>query len=154
MKDKIIFFEELEEISEHDDAALDLLRPRLFIAAGIIILFAVMIICRLWFLQISNSDEFKNKAYNNRVRVRSLAAPRGHILDRNGVELVTNRPSFNVLLIREDSKIDEDLLKRLAEVLGKDVSELWEKIREASNVPLHIPIRLEEDIDWDTLPTG
>ncbi len=151
MKDKIDFFKELEEISEHDETALDILRPRLLIAAGIILVFAVLIICRLWFLQISNSEEFLDKAYNNRVRVRSLAPPRGHILDRNGVELVTNRPSFNVLLIREDSKNDDDLLKRLAEVLGKDVSELWERIREASNIPLHIPIRLEEDIDWDTL---
>ncbi len=151
MKEKIDFFKELEEISEHDETALDILRPRLLIAAGIILLFAVLIICRLWFLQISNSDEFRDKAYNNRVRVQSLAPPRGHILDRNGVELVTNRPSFNVVLIREDSKNDDDLLKRLAEVLDKDVSELWERIREASNVPLHIPIRLEEDIDWDTL---
>jgi len=151
MKDKIIIFKELEEISEHDDTALDILRPRLLIAAGTIILFAVLILCRLWFLQISNSDEFRNKAYNNRVRIRSLAAPRGHILDRNGVELITNRPSFNVLLIRENTKNDEDLLKRLAEVLGKDVSQLWERIRDASNIPLHIPIRLEEDIDWETL---
>lgn len=151
MKDKIDFFKELEEISEHDETALDILRPRLLIAAGIILLFAVLIISRLWFLQISNSEEFRDKAYNNRVRVRSLAPPRGHILDRNGVELVTNRPSFNVLLIREDSKNDDDLLKRLAEVLDKDVSELWERIREASNVPLHIPIRLEEDINWETL---
>jgi penicillin-binding protein 2 len=151
MKDKPFFFKELEEISEHDESALDVLRPRLIIAAGIIILFATLIFCRLWFLQISNSEEFKSKAYNNRVRVRDLAAPRGHILDRNGISLVTNRPSFNVLLIREDSKNDEKLLKRVAEVLGIDVSEIWDRIREASNIPLHIPIRLKEDINWQTL---
>lgn len=151
MKEKRLVFTELEEISEHDDSALDVLRPRLILAAGLIVLFAVLILSRLWFLQISNSDEYRSKAYNNRVRVRSLAPPRGHILDRNGVPLVTNRPSFNVLLVRENSNNDEDLLKRLAEVLGLEVSQLWDRIRDAANIPLHIPIRLAEDINWQTL---
>ncbi len=150
MKEKP-FFTEIEEISEHDEGALDVLRPRLIIAAVTVIIFAVLIFCRLWFLQVSNSEEYINKAYNNRVRLGKLAAPRGHILDRNGTPLVTNRPSFNVLLVREDAGNDERLLKRLAEVLGLDVSLLWERIRESSNIPLHIPIRLQEDIDWQTL---
>jgi penicillin-binding protein 2 len=150
MKEKPLFTE-LEEISEHDEGALDVLRPRLIIAAVVVIVFAVLIFGRLWFLQVSNSEEYISKAYNNRVRVGKLAAPRGHILDRNGTPLVTNRPSFNVLLVREDAGNDERLLKRLAEVLGLDVSQLWERIRESSNIPLHIPIRLQEDIDWQTL---
>lgn len=146
-----LFYQELDEISEHDESALDVLRPRLILAAGVILVFAILIFCRLWFLQISNSGEFLDKSYNNRVRVRKIAAPRGHIIDRNGIELVTNRPSFNVLLIRADTKNDEALLKKLAEVLGDDVSVLWQRIREASNIPHHIPIRLKEDIDWETL---
>ncbi len=151
MKEKRHLFTELDEINEHDDSALDVLRPRLILASAIILLFTALIFSRLWFLQIANSDEYQNKAYNNRVRVGSLAAPRGHILDRNGIPLVTNRPSFNVLLVRENTRNDEELLKRLADVLGRDVSQLWERIRDASNIPLHIPIRLEEDIDWQTL---
>ncbi|HKJ66200.1 MAG TPA: penicillin-binding transpeptidase domain-containing protein, partial [Desulfopila sp.] len=151
MKEKRHLFTELDEINEHDDSALDVLRPRLILASAVILLFVALIFSRLWFLQISNSDEYQDKAYNNRVRVSSLAAPRGHILDRNGIPLVTNRPSFNVLLVRENTRNDEELLKRLADVLGLEVSQLWERIRDASNIPLHIPIRLEEDIDWQTL---
>lgn len=149
--EKRIIYRELEEITEHDDTALDVLRPRLIAAAGVIVFFMVVIVCRLWFLQISNGEEYKSKAYNNRVRIREIAAPRGHILDRTGIELVTNRPSFNVLLIRENSQNDENLLKRLAVVLDVDISELWSRIREASNIPHHEPIRLKEDINWETL---
>ncbi len=145
------FFKEIEEITEYDGSALDLLRPRLLLAAGIIIVFAALVFCRLWFLQISNNEEFLSKAYNNRVRVRELAAPRGHILDRNGVSLVTNRPSFNVLLVREDSGNEPSLMKRLAKVFDIDVARLWERIREAEHIPLHIPIQLQEDINWETL---
>ncbi len=151
MKEKKTFHRGLVEISEHDEAALDALKPRLLLAAGIVFLFAAIIITRLWYLQIVNYDEFLERSYNNRVRIRNISAPRGHILDRNGTELVTNRPSFNVLLIREDSRNDEAFINRLAEILDVDVLELWTRIREASNIPLHIPIRLKEDIEWETL---
>ncbi len=151
MKKEQSFFKELEEITEYDGSTLDLLRPRLLLAAGIIIVFAILVFCRLWFLQISNNEEFIDKAYNNRVRVRQLIAPRGHLLDRNHVPLVTNRPSFNVLLIRENSNNNERLLKKLAAVLNLDVSELWERIRESEDISLHLPILLQEDINWEAL---
>lgn len=151
MKKEQPFFKELEEITEYDGSTLDLLRPRLLLAAGIIIVFAIIVFCRLWFLQISNNEEFIGKAYNNRVRVRQLAAPRGHLLDRNDVPIVTNRPSFNVLLIRENSNNDERLLKKLAAVLNLDVSALWERIRESEDTSLHLPILLQEDINWEAL---
>ena len=145
------FFKEIEEITEYDSSTLDLLRPRIMLAAGIIIVFAILIFCRLWFLQISNNEEFLDKSDNNRVRIREVAAPRGHLLDRNGVPLVTNRPSFNVLLIRENTNNNERLLKQLAAVLKVDVAVLWERIRESEDLSLHIPIRLYEDINWETL---
>jgi len=149
--EKRSIYRELEDITEYDETALETLKPRLLLAAGVIVFFAAVIISRLWFLQISNGDEYKDKAYNNRVRISEVSAPRGHILDRNGIELVTNRPAFNVLLVREDSQNHEDLLKKLAVVLDVDISELWSRIREASNIPRHMPIRLKEDINWETL---
>ncbi|MFN2353813.1 MAG: penicillin-binding protein 2 [Desulfopila sp.] len=151
MKEEQSFFSTVEEINERDDSALDILRPRLILVVVIILLFTVLIFGRLWFLQISNEQEFAGKAYNNRVRVREIAAPRGHILDRDGRPLVTNRPSFNVLLVRENTQNDELLIKRLAEVLDVEISTLWDRIRQASNISHHIPILLEEDIDWKTL---
>lgn len=142
---------ELGEISEHDQAALDTLRKRVLGAGLIIVFFAAIILLRIWFLQIHKGEEYKNRAENNRIRIREVAAPRGDILDRNGKELVTNQPSFNVVLVREDSNDIDDLLKRLSVVLKDDVSVLWERIREAESKQRHIPIRLKENLSWDTL---
>ncbi len=151
MKKKKVFNRTVEEINGHDELALDTLRPRLMWAMMLILIFAGIILSRLWFLQISNSDEFISKADNNRIRKIRVAPPRGHILDRNGLELVTNRPSFDVVLVRENIKNDSELLKRLAKVLDTDVSELWDQIRKAENTPRHIPIRLKTDINWEQL---
>ncbi len=142
---------DIEDITERDEGALDLLKKRLLWAAGLVILFLVIIILRLWFLQISNGEEYEKRAYGNRVRIRQLNPPRGHILDRNNREMVTNRPSFNVALIQEDSEDLGNVLKRIAPVLDMDVAELWEKIRQASDTPRYLPVLLKEDIDWQTL---
>jgi penicillin-binding protein 2 len=149
MAEKI--FKEIEEIPERDDEALDMLKRRLVVVAVLVMVFTALIVARLWYLQVNNSLEYKERAFNNRVRIRQVAAPRGHIIDRKGKEIVTNRPSFNVLLIREDSHDIDSVLKRLAGVLHEDISELWKRIREASGTPLHIPVILKEDINWDTL---
>ncbi len=148
---KWTLLKELGEISEHDQAALDTLRKRVLGAGLIIVFFAAIILLRIWFLQIHKGEEYKNRAENNRIRIREVAAPRGDILDRNGKELVTNQPSFNVVLVREDSNDIDDLLKRLSVVLKDDVSVLWERIREAESKQRHIPIRLKENLSWDTL---
>ncbi len=148
---KWTFLKELGEISEYDQAALDALRKRILGTGLVIVFFAAMILLRLWFLQIHKGEEYKNRAENNRVRIREIAAPRGDIIDRNGKELVTNRPSFNVVLVREDSNDIDGLLKRLSVVLKEDVSVLWERIRDAESKQKHIPIRLKENLTWDTL---
>jgi len=144
-------FREIEDISERDEGALDLLKKRLLAAAVVVLFFFTILVLRLWSLQITDGQEYEQRAYGNRVRIRQIAPPRGDILDRNGLEIVTNRPSFNVVLIQEDSFNIGDVLKRLAPVLNMDVSELWAKIREASGTPKYLPIRLKEDIDWQTL---
>lgn len=144
-------FNDVQEIEERDDGALDHLKKRLLAAAVVVLFFFLVIVLRLWFLQIISGDEYEKRAYGNRVRIRQLAPPRGHILDRFGREIVTNRPSFNVSLIQEDSHDLSDVLERLAPILDMEVSELWGKVREASGTPKYVPVTLKEDIDWNTL---
>lgn len=146
-----LFFSELEEISERDDQSSNLLRKRLIGGVVVIIAFFSLILLRLWSLQIHNGEEFAKKAYTNRVRIQEVAAPRGHILDRYGREIVTNRPSFNVVLLKEDSDDLDDVIKRLAPILNEEITTLWKRIREASGNPRYMPITLKKDIDWETL---
>lgn len=151
MKFKELFSKEADEITERDVASLDNLRRRVSGAIVVVLVFFSLIVLRLWSLQINHGEEYKNRADSNRVRIRQVAAPRGHILDRKGREIVTNRPSFNVVLMREDSHDLDDVLKRLAPILNDELSALWSRVREAEGTPRYLPIRLKEDIDWKTL---
>ncbi|WP_163340052.1 penicillin-binding protein 2 [Desulfopila sp. IMCC35008] len=146
-----MFFKEVDEFSERDEESADLLRKRLLGGVVVIVIFFSLIMLRLWSLQIHHGEEYKKRADSNRVRKQEIAPPRGHILDRFGREIVTNRPSFNVVMIREDSDNIDDVVKRLAPVLKEDISTLWDRIREAEGTPRYMPITLKEDIDWETL---
>ncbi len=149
--EKKLFLEDIEEIAEHDEEAVNMLKRRALLGVALILFFLLVIVSRFWYLQINQGDEYRRLAENNRVRIRSVPPPRGHIFDREGREIVTNRPSFNVSLIREDSYDIEDVLKRLSVVLDEDIEVLWEQIRKSEDTPRHIPITLKEDVDWDIL---
>lgn len=139
------------KLSPRDDNELDWFKKRALYSAFVLIFFFAVIISRLWYLQIQKGADYRELADSNRVRYLEVAAPRGNIVDRFGREVVTNRPSFNVVWVREDNKIDDEWLKKVTRVLDIDVSELLEKIRKMAHNPGHIPVRLAEDIDWETV---
>ncbi len=137
------------KISQRDDGELDFFRRRATYSSVVLIVFFAILISRLWYLQIQQGDEYRKLSENNRVRYLEVAAPRGNILDRKGREIVTNRPSFNVVWVREDNRLDDELIKKMARILDVDVSELLARIRKMAGTPGHFPVRLAEDIAWD-----
>lgn len=98
-------------------------------AALALVILAVLgaLLIRLWTMQVLNASDYVALADNNREREITLSAPRGRILDRNGVELVTNRPTLAVC-VSPSYKDDEDLLLRLSTVLGMPVEEIRQKV--------------------------
>lgn len=118
-------------------------------ALGCIVVAFIVVMARLYYLQIEEGERYNKLADSNRVRYLEIIAPRGNILDRKGREMVTNRPSFNVIWLRESNRLDDEWLKTLTRVLGEDTSVLLEKIRKMVGQPGHLPVRLAEDISWD-----
>jgi penicillin-binding protein 2 len=55
-----------------------------------LILFGIVFF-RLWYLQVLDGDKYLAQARENRVRTERIAAPRGNIVDAQGIPLVQNR---------------------------------------------------------------
>jgi penicillin-binding protein 2 len=141
----------LGRINKIDPAELKVLKNRIDIATAVIIFFIAILISRLWFLQIHSGSDYTEQSESNRIRVQDIAAPRGNILDRTGQILVTNRPQFNIVWIREDAPNPDEVIKRLSKILNEDISVLLDRIRYGADHPRYVPTRLKEDIDWRTL---
>lgn len=86
---------------------------------------------RLWSMQVISSDDYVKQAESNRTRTVSLIAPRGRILDRNGVELVTNRSSLT-LTAKSDVATNDIEVALLANLLGMPRVACRHKIQDAT----------------------
>jgi penicillin-binding protein 2 len=139
------------KIKKIDFGELIPLKRRTDGATLIIIFFIAVIITRLWFLQIHNGGKYQELADNNRVRMLNVTASRGNIMDTEGRTIITNRPSFNIVWVKEDSPDPDEIIKKLSLILNEEIAVLLKRVRESVDNPRHIPILLKEDIDWKTL---
>ena len=66
---------------------------------------------RLRHLQITQADQYRLLAEENRINIRLIAPERGEIYDRNGVFLARNEQSYRITLVKEDAGDNEGIKK-------------------------------------------
>jgi penicillin-binding protein 2 len=105
----------------------------------------------LWSLQIRKSDEYEERAKQNRVRSVPILAPRGDILDREGRTIVTTYPSFSALLLRDQLRDLNADSEKIAEGLHIPAEEIRERVRryQLARKPAYEPIIIKDDITPD-----
>jgi penicillin-binding protein 2 len=108
---------------------------RLAIASYLIVGMVGLLILGFWKLQVIDSDKYSSLAERNRVRSIPIIAPRGRMLDRDGRVLVDNRPSFSVLLLRDDPALVDKNLPGIADGLGISLDDLKDQLGNTKNLP-------------------
>jgi len=87
------------------------------VIGNILILCFVIILARLWYLQIYQGDLFYKFSLENRLRKEVIKAPRGMIFSRNSQMLIHNIPRFDAVIIPQYLKNKATTLVRLSKVL-------------------------------------
>lgn len=109
----------------------------------------LVIVFRLYNLQIAKGEEFREISTNNRVRKIVLAAPRGKIYDRNGKVLADTRPSYDLTIFLEDIEETEPLAKALSSIVNLEEVKinliLKKAIADRTRLP-YIPYTLKKDL--------
>ena len=85
-----------------------LIRSRVLFASGALVFLMLLLMVRMYYLQVIQFEHHSTLAENNRIHVQSLPPTRGMIFDRNGVILADNRASFSLTLTRERAGDWED----------------------------------------------
>ncbi|MGH7264003.1 MAG: penicillin-binding protein 2 [Candidatus Rokuibacteriota bacterium] len=103
------------------------------------------IVAQLANLQILTGDRLAALSDKNRLRLRTVSAPRGILFDRVGLPLVENRPAFTLAVVPRDAEDLPGVVGRLATLLDIPVAELWERF---ARVPPDSawPVRLSRDL--------
>ena len=129
----------------------DWFRRRLNIAAYIIMAVFVVLLTRLFFLQVIEGQELRRLSENNCVRLQSIDAPRGLIFDRNGKLLVDNRPSFNLGVIVKDVRDLEATMEKLSGYMNIPFTELMAKVTAKNAAAFYKPVSIKNDIGRNAL---
>jgi penicillin-binding protein 2 len=110
----------------------------------------LILLLRLWHLQVLEGERLFQLSVNNRLRIRPIEAPRGFILDRRGEPLVENRASFDLYVNLEDVTRLEETSRRLAEILRMSEDEVRHRLSQGPPSPFQ-PLLLRKGIDEETV---
>lgn len=131
-------------------------RPKLSYLVWSICLTLSVIAARLFYLQIHQKTLFFEQSQKNYLRLEKIVSPRGNILDRNGILLVTNRPTHDLYWSGTGhKKLDAYQLKTLellSSILDTPLDKDEELLKDLTHVERYNKkILLANDIPFDQL---
>ncbi len=142
MSEPAIFFKEANERQ-------GTYHRRTFMLGGITALGLTVLTGRLVQLQIVDAGRYKQLSAANQFNFRLLPPPRGRILDRNGAVIAGNRPSFRVLILRNETKDVDETLDMVARLLPQTQQRRRQLIREINQSPSFVPVAVATDLTWE-----
>ena len=142
MTEPTIFFKEVNERQ-------GMFHRRVVVMGGLVSAGLVALGGRLAMLQIFESGRYRMLAQNNQYNFRMVPPPRGRILDRNGVELASNRPNFRLLLLKDQVSDIEATLKTVSELIPITPQRHRQLLREIAESQKFVPVSLADDLTWD-----
>lgn len=122
---------------------------RTFVLGGLTALGVTALVGRLTQLQVLQAQEYATMATNNQFNYRLVPPPRGLIKDRNGVVIAGNRPSFRVLVVRDETKDLDQTLDLLGRLLPDTLERRRSIIREVNAAPRFSPVPVKSDLTWE-----
>ncbi|WP_106768313.1 penicillin-binding transpeptidase domain-containing protein [Paenibacillus faecalis] len=108
------------------------IKLRTLLIGGVITLFFLLLIGRIFWLQVIDNDFWKEKALDNFGRQETITASRGTISDRDGDVLAMDAPAYTIAVnprVIQANGLEDEVVKGLNKVLNKDEEELRKIVR-------------------------
>jgi penicillin-binding protein 2 len=129
----------------------DWYKQRIIAAMMCVLVVFVALVVRLLHLQVVTGEDYYRLSMNNSIRLQTVDPPRGLILDRNGVKMAENRPSFDVSFTPKDAGDVARVLAELSRHLQVGPEDLQAKVKHSRGLAAYRPVLLKQDIGRDTL---
>lgn len=129
----------------------DWFKHRLVVVSVCVFAVFVIIVARLFFLQVVRGEKYRRLSQNNCIRLQSIAPPRGLIFDRNGVCIADNRPSFDLCLIPKDAKNADQTILKVSSLTGIPREKLKRNFVKNRTSNPYAPVLIAGDVGRDVL---
>ncbi len=127
-----------------------LIQGRVFLASALIFLLVLLVVSRVFYLQVVQHDHFTTLSQHNRVKLLPVAPVRGLIFSSDNVLLAENRPAFTLEVIPERARDLEHMIEQLGELIRIEESDvdrfnaLKKRKRRFEGIPLRFNLSDEE----------
>ena len=142
MSEPAIFFSEVNERQST-------FHRRAFVMGGLVGVGMTALGVRLAQLQVFENDRYKMLSASNQYNFRLVLPPRGRILDRNGVELASNRPNFRLLLLKDEAPNIEETLAEVSKLIAITPERYRQIRRDLAEGPRFVPVSVADDLSWE-----
>lgn len=109
----------------------------------------IILVARLYYLQVYEADKYKMMSDENRISTRFLLAPRGTIYDRNGEIIAKNDQNFQALIIAEQAPDIKATINHFKQIVPLSAEEENKVLNELKSKRRFIPIKLKDNLDWN-----
>lgn len=136
-----------------DEAAARVSRRALLLSGGMVAMFAALG-SRMHSLGVTDADQYRLLAEENRVSIRLLPPARGRILDRNGKLVAGNEQNYRVVITKEGArKADggtDAVLERLRQLIPSLTdADLTEAKTELERQRAFVQVAVAERLSWE-----
>lgn len=125
------------------------LQRKIPVLAGCVGLFIVIVLLRLFYLQIYHGTDYRNLSEQISVRDEEVPAKRGLILDRFGKVLADSRTYFEITVIPQYLRDRKKTIDSLSKLIPVPAEEIEDKIQKARFSPPFQPVVLVADAPYD-----
>lgn len=124
---------------------------RLSITLTVVVAAFVVLIARLFYLQVIIGKDLRHQSEINSIRIKSVDAPRGLIYDTHRQLLADNRPAYDLSVIVKDARPLKQTIGKLAVYTGLDETLFWDRLKAAKDTRAYKPVLLKADIGREAL---
>ena len=110
----------------------------------VLVLSILTLLSRYFYLQVIEHERYSSKSQVNSVRAQATYAPRGLILDRNGVVLVENYPTYILTVTPYELDNKEAQFQIISDITDISIDELsrrYKKYNPVSYTHLTLPTK-------------
>ena len=126
-----------------------LLISRSFVMVIAKLVFLLLIIFRLYYLQVFQADKYKTLADENRISTRLLLPPRGVIYDRNGVLIASNKQNFQAMIVAEQTPNVQKTIDKFKQIMPLSDEEEAKIKKELKRNKSFVPIKIKDNLTWE-----
>ncbi|HJT13907.1 MAG TPA: penicillin-binding protein 2 [Dongiaceae bacterium] len=104
---------------------------------------------RLYYLQVIEGEKYRLLSDENRINHRILFPPRGLIVDRFGIPLATNSPSYRAILVAEQTPNLKATLEAFSAIVPLSERDIAKAMKERQRTQDFKPITVKDDLNWE-----